>query len=112
MSDWAPTYEFYTGEYGGRLPEAAFGAELSGAAAYVDWLIGFNEVTEQTAAAYRRAVCAALEAFAVYGAGESGFTIGSFSMSALPNGRTAKDIAREDAARELVGTGLLFQGIA
>ena len=109
---WAPDYAFYRDEYKGKAPEAAFDEQLTGAKAHVDWLIGFNEVTEATAVAYKRAVCAALEAFAVYGTGPAGgFSIGGFSMS--PAGaKSGKDIATEDALRELACTGLLYSGIA
>lgn len=111
---WAPDYAFYCADYKGKAPEAVFDEQLPGAVAHVDWMIGFNEVSETTVTAYKRAVCAALEAFAVYGTGPVGsFSIGSFSHSAYVGvgSKTGKDIATEDAARELRCAGLLYSGV-
>lgn len=113
MSAWAPDYEFYRDEYHGQAPEAAFDAELPGAVAHVGWLIGRNRVTEATATAYKRAVCACVDAFAVYGhQGGGGFTIGSFSVSGDSSGRTGEDVASDAACKELATSGLLWAGVA
>lgn len=110
-SAWAPDYAFYRDEYKGRASEAAFDEQLPGASAHVDWLIGFNEVSEAASTAYKRAVCAVVEAFATYGTGPvGGFSIGSFGMSSV-GVKSGKDIATEDAARELATTGLLYSGV-
>lgn len=110
-STWAPDYQFYRDEYKGKAPEAVFDEQLPGASAHVDWLIGFNDVSERTATAYKRAVCAAVEAFAVYGTGPAGsVSIGSFGMS-WSGAKSGKDIATEDAERELSCTGLLYAGV-
>lgn len=111
---WATDYAFYRDEYKGKAPEAVFDEQLPGAVAHVDWLIGFKDVPEASSTAYRRAVCAALEAFAVYGTGPAGgFSIGSFSHSSYVGvgSKSGKDIATEDAARELSRTGLLYAGV-
>lgn len=111
---WTPDYAFYRDEYKGKAPEAAFDEQLSGAVAHVDWLIGFNEVTEATATAYKRAVCAVVEAFAVYGTGPvGGFSIGSFTHSSYVGvgSKSGKQIATEDAVSELSASGLLYAGV-
>ena len=73
-------YQFYTDSYGGGLSEAAFSASLPTADAHVRWLCAVKGVT--TCNVFKRAVCAALEAFAEYGAGEvGGYSIGEFSVN-------------------------------
>lgn len=112
MSTWAPDYEFYAGEYNGQASEEAFKAELPGAVAHVGWLIGWNEVTADTATSYKRAVCACVDAFAAYGhQGSGGFTIGSFSVSGDSSGRTGEDVASDAARKELATSGLLWAGV-
>lgn len=111
-SAWVPDYAFYQGEYGGRLGEAAFYAQLPAATAHVDWLIGWNEVDCETAEAYKRAVCAAVDAVSAFGGEWSGgFTIGSFSASAPSQGGTAQDAMTASAVKELATSGLLYQGV-
>lgn len=71
---------YYSEQYGGGLPEAAFSACVSQAEAHVKWLCAVNGACA-TSTAYKRAVCAATEAFAEFGAGEvGGYTIGSVSV--------------------------------
>lgn len=113
-STWAPDYAFYCDEYKGKAPEAAFDEQLPGAVAHVDWLIGFKDVPDAALTAYKRAVCAALEAFAVYGTGPvGGFSVGGFRHSSYVGvgSKSGKDIATEDASRELSGSGLLYAGV-
>ena len=62
------TYEWYAGSYGGSLSEAAFAANLPLADSHVRWLCAVKGATT-TCNVFKRAVCAALEAFAEYGAG-------------------------------------------
>lgn len=107
MPSLRPTYEFYTDEWKGSLSEDAFSANLGKAASLVNYLVGYNEVGEDVLTAYQRAICAAAEAYATFGEG-GGFSIGNFSMSGV---RSGKDIAMEDARRELATTGLLFSGV-
>lgn len=63
--------------------------------------------------AWRRAVCAAADAFAEYGEGRvGGFSIGSFSVTNYrDDGTTGAEVAREAALAELAGTGLCWSGV-
>ncbi len=114
------TYPDYQ-SVGGKLSESAFNASLRAALASVREVIGFNEpeVIEQEDA-YLRAVCAAADVDAAYGAsggvgeGLASMSIGSFSASAASDGSgvSAYDIDMQRRIRqELSGSGLLFQGI-
>lgn len=106
---------------GGALDEGAFAASLAHALAAVRYIIGFNAPeTDDEVAAYRAAVCAAVDVDAAYGAsggyGETGgsLTVGSFSVGSGASGSsgTAYDADMERAVRgALAGTGLLFQGV-
>ena len=111
MSKPKPYYSWYVTEYGGTVPEAAFDASLTAACSLVDYLLGWREPEgDGQEQAYMRACCAACEAFAMYGQGQSGgFSIGSFSVSGGASSGT--DLASEAARRELALTGLLFCGV-
>lgn len=113
------TYSIYT-EHGGKLEEGAFEASLRAAVAAVRDIIGYNEPLDtEDEAAYTRAVCAAVEVDNAYGAsggigeGLASFTLGSFSVSASDGESSSyeQDMTRA-IKRELVGSGLLYQGIA
>ena len=67
---------------------------------------------EGDADAWRRAVCAAADAYAEYGEGRvGGFSIGSFSVTNYrDDGTTGSEVAREAALAELAGTGFCFSG--
>lgn len=67
---------------------------------------------EGDAVAWRRAVCAAADAFAEYGEGRvGGFAIGSFSVrNYRDDGTTGAEVALEAALAELVGMGRAFAG--
>lgn len=108
----AVDFAFYSGTYGGGLPEAAFGASESLAEAHVRWLCLGNGADEDSTA-FRRAVCAATDAFAEYGAGEvGGFTIGEFSVKNYENkGTTGEELATAAALRELGLSGMAFCGV-
>lgn len=108
----AVDFAFYSGAYGGGLAEAAFGASEPMAEAHVRWICLGNGADE-TATAFRRAVCAATDAFAEYGAGEvGGFSVGEFSVKNYENkGTTGEDLATAAALRELAGTGWAFCGV-
>lgn len=109
----SPDYEWYRDVYMGRAPQRAFERELPKALAVVSCLIGWNEVTDATETAYRRAVCAAAESLAsAGGAAAGGFAIGSFSVSGDPQGRTSEQIAASAARMELSTSGLLWSGAA
>lgn len=108
----AVDYEFYSRTYEGGLPEVAFGASEPLAEAHVRWLClegGYDEDD----VAFKRAVCAAADAFAEYGAGEvGGFTIGGFSVKNYENkGTTGEELATQAALRELAGSGWAFSGV-
>lgn len=112
-----PTYDFYEHEYAGNLNEEAFNASLRVATAYVNDFIWPNE--EDGSDEYQRAVCAAVDVDATYGAsggiGESmsDFRIGSFSVSGSEQqgGTAYEQDVRTAIKRELLGTGLLYMGI-
>ena len=63
--------------------------------------------------AYRRAVCAACDAFAEFGEGQvGGFALGDFKVTHYEDeGTTGEEIATQAALRELVGTSLAFAGV-
>ena len=101
------SYGFYQDAYGGRFR----------ALRCVGGLTGRREPDpgwdEGDADAWRRAVCAAADAFAEYGEGcVGGFSIGSFSVTNYrDDGTTGAEVARGAALAELAGTGLCFAGV-
>ena len=108
----AVTYAYYSQTYGGGLSEAAFAGSLPIAEAHVKWLCAVKGICA-TSMPYKRAVCAALDAFAEYGAGEvGGYTIGEFSVKNYASQETSgEQLATQAALRELVGTGYAFAGV-
>lgn len=106
------TYEFYSQTYGGGLSEAAFAASLPMADAHVRWLCAVKGAST-TCNVFKRAVCAALDAFAEYGAGEvGGFQIGEFSMKNYASQQTTgEELATAAALRELGLSGMAFTGV-
>lgn len=104
---------------GGELPEEAFKASLRAALACVREIIGFNKPEGPAQeAAYRNAVCAAVEVDQAYGAsggvgeGMASLSIGSFSASGGNAEVSAYDLdMRRRIVQELHGSGLLYQGI-
>ncbi|WP_428378383.1 hypothetical protein [Olsenella sp. Marseille-QA0557] len=111
------SYEFYQDGYGGALAAEAFAEALPAAMRCVGALTGAREAREEwgggVADAWRRAVCAAADAFAEYGEGRvGGFSIGSFSVTNYRDeGTTGSEVARGAALAELAGTGLCFSGV-
>lgn len=111
------SYDFYLDGYGGTLPADAFAEALPAALRCASGLTGFRVPDggwdEDVADAWRRAVCAAADAFAEYGEGRvGGFSIGSFSVTNYRDeGTTGAEVAREAALAELAGTGLCFSGV-
>lgn len=111
------TYAFYSEGYGGSLSEGGFKAALPHALAFVRGRIWPNDPQDDPDA-YRRAVCAACDVDAAYGAtGGAGslasVTTGTVTMSFGGNGGGSSweaDMARA-ADGELVGSGLLFMGM-
>ena len=111
------SYEFYQDASGGTLPLEAFADAAPAALRCVGALTGARDAREgwdgDAADAWRRAVCAAADAFAEYGEGRvGGFSIGSFSVTNYRDeGTTGAEVAREAALAELAGTGLAFSGV-
>lgn len=113
MSETLADYAFYTEEYKGGLSEAAFYDCLPRALRHVQWLTGYREpcgCAEKKR--YRRAICAAVEAFADFGDGGIGFTLGSFKTN-VRDGVTfsAEDKATLAALGELGDTPMAFCGV-
>ena len=106
------TYAWYRDSYGGGLSEAAFGESLPIADAHVRWLCAVKGAST-TCNVFKRAVCAACDAFAEYGAGEvGGYSIGQFSVRNYENkGTTGEEIATQAALRELGLSGMAFTGV-
>lgn len=110
-------YGFYLDGYGGALGAEAFAEALPAAVRCVGGLTGRREPDprwdEGVADAWRRAVCAAADAFAEYGEGRvGGFSVGSFSVTNYRDeGTTGSVVAREAALAELAGSGLCFTGV-
>lgn len=114
------TYSTYS-EHGGKLEEGAFEASLRAAVSAVRDIIGYNEPQDDDdVVAYIRAVCAAVDVDAAYGAsggigeGLGSFTLGSFSatMASAQGSASPYDTdMRRAIRRELVGSGLLYAGV-
>lgn len=106
------SYEYYSGTYGGGLSEAAFSACVGTAVAHVKWLCAVKGACAN-ATCYKRAVCAACEAFAEFGQGEvGGYSIGAFTVRNYENkGTTGEEIATQAALRELGLSGMAFAGV-
>ena len=117
----AVTYADYEA-WGGTLGEDAFAESIRAALSSVREIIGFNEPRDdEDLDAYVRAVCAAVDVDQAYGAsggvgeGLASVTLGSFSaaLGASGSGASAYDIDMARAVRrELVGSSLLYQGLA
>ena len=111
------SYDFYLDGYGGALAAADFSEVMPAAVRLVASITGARGVRDdwdaEQADAWRRAVCAAADAFAEYGEGRvGGFSIGSFSVTNYRDeGTTGAEVAREAALAELAGTGLCFSGV-
>ena len=111
------SFGFYQDGYGGVLAADAFAEALPAALRCVGALTGFrapaDDWCDELADAWRRAVCAAADAFAEYGEGRvGGFSIGSFSVTNYrDDGTTGAEVAREAALAELAGTGLCWSGV-
>ena len=111
------SYDFYLDGYGGALTAEALAEAMPAAVRCVGALTGARDVDERweerDAEAWRRAVCAAADAFAEYGEGRvGGFSIGSFSVTNYrDDGTTGAEVAREAALAALAGTGLCWGGV-
>ena len=111
------TYEFYQDGYGGALAAEAFAEAMPAAVRCVGGITGRRAPDEgwddSVADAWRRAVCAAAEAFAEFGEGRvGGFEIGDFKVTNYQEqGTTGTEVARGAALAELAGTGLAWSGV-
>ena len=108
----AVDYTFYSEVYGGGLSEAAFGSSVGVAETHVRWLCA-NRCVRATSVAFKRAVCAATDAFAEFGSGQvGGFALGDFKVTHYEDeGTTGEEIATQEALKELAGTSLVFCGV-
>ena len=115
------TYADYK-SWGGKLGLDAFSASLKAAAARVRYVIGYNMPEgESDEAAYRNAVCAAVDVDAAYGAsggigeGAQSLSVGSFSIGDGRRDGSGMSAYDQDVLRairaELMGTALLYQGV-
>lgn len=110
-------YEFYLDGYGGALGAEDFSEAMPAAVRLVASITGARGVRDgwdaEQADAWRRAVCAAADAFAEYGEGRvGGFSIGEFSVTNYrDDGTTGAEVAREAALAELASTGLCWSGV-
>ena len=111
------SYDFYLDDYGGALAAEAFAEAMPAAVRLVASITGARGARDdwdaEQADAWRRAVCAAADAFAEYGEGRvGGFSIGEFSVTNYrDDGTTGAEVAREAALAELAGTGLCWSGV-
>ena len=111
-------YVFYLEEYGGAISAEAFSEVLPAAVRCVRQITGGcmpgPSWCEAELTCWRRAVCAAADAFSEYGEGRvGGFSIGEFSVTNYrDDGTTGREVAVEAALAELTGTGLAFCGVA
>ena len=109
----AVNYAYYSQVYGGGLSEAAFGDSAGLAETHVRWLCE-GRGTDETSTEFKRAVCAACEAFAEFGMGQvGGITLGGFKVSRFADDAavTGEDLATQAALKELAGTGYAFCGV-
>lgn len=100
-----PTYGHYLA-FGHVLPEAVFEEHVRDAVAAVDTAVWPNAVTDATRDAYRRAVCAVVDALDDPALVSK--HVGRTSFGYAPGDvRTIDRIIRE----HLIGTGLLYRGV-
>lgn len=115
MRGWVPEFSFYRDVYGGLLSIETYAEVLPAAVRHVRWIVGgvnMLSLDDDLLEAVRRAVCAAAEAFAEWGEGQSdGFKLGSFSVEQYDtSGTTGTEYAVDAIVKELAGTGLSFTG--
>jgi hypothetical protein len=111
-------YQWYLDSYGGALGAEGFHEALPAALRLMRGITGSawpgagwdNDDT----CAWRRACCAAADAFAEFGEGRvGGYAIGDFKVTNyMEKGTTGREVALEAALAELTGTGLSFCGVA
>ena len=111
-------YQWYLDSYGGALGAEGFHEALPAALRLMRGITGgaWPEAgwdCDDTAA-WRRACCAAVEAFAEFGEGRvGGYAIGDFKVTNyMEKGTTGREVALEAALAELAGSGMTFSGVA
>lgn len=112
------SYSWYLDAYGGSVEAEAFAEALPAATRLMRQVTGFAEVgahwTDGDADAWKRACCAAADAFAEFGEGRvGGVQVGDFKLTNyMEKGTTGREVALEAVMAELAGTGLAFCGVA
>jgi hypothetical protein len=111
-------YQWYLDSYGGALGAEGFHEALPAALRLMRGITGgaWPEAGWGYAdtCTWRRACCAAADAFAEFGEGRvGGYAIGDFKVTNyMEKGTTGREVALEAALAELTGTGLSFCGVA
>lgn len=106
----APTYGFYSEEFGGFMGEEDFKRLLPRAVRYVDWVIGYKRVCDAHERRYQEAVCATVDVFHDSDPDAVGdFAIGSFRMDVGRN--SGRSVAINAVTEILAPTGLLYGGV-
>ena len=110
-------YQWYLDSYGGALGAEGFHEALPAALRLMRQVTGgaWPEAgwDFEDTCAWRRACCAAVDAFAEFGEGRvGGYAIGDFKVTNyMEKGTTGREVALEAALAELAGTGLSFCGV-
>ncbi len=111
-------YQWYLDKYGGALGAEGFHEALPAALRLMRQITGGSWPEAgwdyDDTCAWRRACCAAVDAFAEFGEGRvGGYAIGDFKVTNyMEKGTTGREVALEAALAELTGTGLTFSGVA
>ena len=111
-------YQWYLDSYGGALGAEGFHEALPAALRLMRGITGgaWPEAgwDVDDTAAWRRACCAAVDAFAEFGEGRvGGYAIGDFKVTNyMEKGTTGREVALEAALAELAGSGMTFSGVA
>lgn len=111
-------YQWYLDSYGGALGAEGFHEALPAALRLMRGITGgaWPEAgwDYDDTCTWRRACCAAVDAFAEFGEGRmGGYAIGDFKVTNyMEKGTTGREVALEAALAELAGTGLSFCGVA
>ncbi len=111
-------YQWYLDCYGGAVAADAFAEALPAALRLMRQVTGGLVPAEdwdvEAAECWRRACCAAVDAFAEFGEGRvGGYEIGSFKVTNyMEKGTTGREVALEAVMAELAGSGMTFCGVA
>ena len=111
-------YQWYLDCYGGSLGAEGFAEALPAALRLMRQVAGGEMPSEgwdgEDVCAWRRACCAAVDAFAEFGEGRvGGVAVGDFKVTNyMEKGTTGREVALEAVLAELAGTGMAFGGVA